>query len=242
MSWSDRRPRPGAVVPREQVEVTAAVSTAAYVREVVAAGTVEHLLDEARREAEAIRQQAVAERDALLAEARRQGEEEGRRVGYAAGYEAGEAEGLRRMAEAAETVLDHVRRDVATMREAAVDDLARLALAVASRLYRQQIEQDPDHVAELVRELLAIASPHRVHVVEVNPLDLPAVLRARAAWRTAEPTWSDMRVVPAPDLGRGALRLLTDGGWLERDWEAGLDDLRRLLITAASEERDENPA
>jgi flagellar assembly protein FliH len=237
MSWSDRRSA-RAVVPREHVTVAERVSATAYMREVVAAGTVEALVREAEREAARIREEAEAAREALWAEARRAGEEAGRREGYEAGRQAGEAEGLRRAAEEASRMLDALTEELAAMRRAAVAELATLAVRVASELYGRQIEADPDHVAEVVRAVLAEAAPRDVQMVEVHPLDLPAILRARAGWRASDPSLAELRVVPVPDVARGACRVLTDGGWIERDWPGALEELARRWRGATPGERD----
>jgi flagellar assembly protein FliH len=229
MSWSEAESRRAAVVPREAVAVHAPVSPSGFLREVVAAGTVDAVLAEAREEAERLRREAREARDQAFQEARQAGEAAGREAGFQAGLAAGREEGLRQLAEEAQAVLDEVEELLAREREDAVADLAALGIELASRLYGQQIEADPDHVADVVRALLAETSPHAPQLVEVNALDLPAVIRTRDEWRRAAPQQADVRVVPVSDLARGACRILTDGGWLERDWPERLQDLARLL-------------
>ena len=233
MSSSDvRRAGSASVVPRERVTVAAPVSPTTVVREIVAAGELDGVLERARAEARRIGEAALAEKDRIVTQAQAEGREAGHREGYAEGLRVGREEAMAATQREAEAMLALLDEELARLREGAVMDLARLAVQVASRLYMEQIEADPDHAAIVVRTLLAETSPNAAQIVEVNALDLPHVLKARHQWASAQPGLSDIRIVPSAELARGACRVLTDGGWLERDWPQRLEDLVALWAGA----------
>jgi flagellar assembly protein FliH len=233
MSWSKRIQ--AGVVPRERVAVGPAVSPSEHLREVVAAGTVDAVLAEARAAADAIRREAEERRAAVFDEARRAGEAAGREAGYREGFAEGYAEGLRKAADQAAAALRDFEDERARWRKDAFRHMADVAVAAAERLYRGQLTVDPEHIARVVHECLERSAPQAARVIAVHPLDVAVVLEALRTWRDVEPGVDGVRVVPAADLERGACRVLTDAGWLERDWPGALEALRSRLIAMVAE-------
>lgn len=236
-------PERGAILRREEVEVATSVSPAEWLRHLEAAKAAFDGVEEARLEAERLRQIAREEADAIRQKAYEQGEAAGRQAGYAAGYAAGRREALERLAAEANATLAAVSAWERETKRRAMHELADLAARAAAVLYGARIEADPEHVARVVEGLLDQAGPHPVLRIEVSPLDLPAVLAAREAWAASRPAVADVSITAAPELARGACRVLTEGGWVERDWPARLDELVRVWQeTAEADEPKGGPA
>jgi flagellar assembly protein FliH len=226
-------PERGAVLRREEVELAAAVASPERPRRRDDARDVLADLEAARGEAEQLRRQAREEAEVIRRRAYEEGAEAGRRAGYDAGFEAGRQEALQQLAAEANRILAAVATWERETRRRTVEQLAEIAARAAGVLYGEQIAADPDHPTRVVEQLLDEAGPHAVLRVEVSPLDLPAVLAAREAWAVSRPTVAGVSISADPGLARGACRVLTEGGWVERDWPARLDELVRQWQDAA---------
>jgi flagellar assembly protein FliH len=221
-------PERGAVLWREEVELATPVSPVDGMRQLDTVRDVLGRVEEARLEAERLLQAARAEAEAIRQQAYAVGEAAGREAGYEAGYAAGLKAALEELAAQANAALAAVATWEQDTKRRATRELAGLAARAAAVLYGQRIEADPDHVVRIVEQLLDEAGPHPVVRIEVSPLDLPVVLAARDAWTTSRPAMAHVSVAAAPELARGACRVLTEGGWVERDWPARLDDLVKV--------------
>lgn len=223
MSWSDEAAR-AFILPREGVRIGPADRDALTKQRnsrIAVPNDIEQLrqealrvLDEARVTAEAMGRQAWAE-----------GREAGHREGYAQGYEEGRARAVQDLAEQSRTILLQCEEAVARQRWASIAALAEIAAEACAVLYREKMAADPLHAAQVVQRLLEEASPHRVQVVEISPLDLPVVIKAREEWEQAQPDTARIQIIPVAGLKPGACRVLTDAGWLERDWPTELEAL-----------------
>lgn len=150
-------------------------------------------LGDLRRQADAIRESAVAEaarileaaraeRERLVATARAEGFAAGQAEGRAAGLEQGRAEGraealaahraaLDALAAKWEGVLAQFLADREHLMTQARSDLVRLAVALGRRVTRRTIAHDPGVVAAQVETVLAAAAKPTRLTVRVHPED-----------------------------------------------------------------------
>ncbi|GAO03911.1 FliH/SctL family protein [Anaeromyxobacter sp. PSR-1] len=172
------------------------------------------LVDDARAEAARLVEAAAAEREAIRAEAVREGREEGMARAAAALATAGEARAAR---------LAGLEREV-----------ARLALDVARQLLGRELAAAPEAVADLAARALARAKDCRELVLRASPADA-ALLRAeparsRLAALLARPEGPALREDPA--LPPGAVVVETEAGRIDARVEAQLAALERALEEA----------
>ena len=156
-----------------------------------AQGEARRLLDEARRDADALREAA-------------------RREGFAAGRQ----EALARITE------DAVRLGVDRARSAAAaeGELRRLAVRIAEKILARQLTLTPEAVTDVVRQALGAVRARRV-TVRVHPDDLPLTQEITGAAFVADPLIERGGCIV--DTGHGTVdaRLATQLAAIERALE-----------------------
>lgn len=131
-------------------------------------------------------------------------QQDGHAAGYAAGLAAGEAEIQRRIAQL-QGVLDGFTRPLARLDGEVTDALSELAVRIAGALVGRAYAADPTLLADLVREALdAVGSASREIELRLQPDDF-SVLAPHLSGLAG------VRVTPDPSLGRGELRLHSEG-------------------------------
>lgn len=167
------------------------------------------------RPAELERQAQIREQQAL---------ETGYRKGEAAGRAQSEAElePLRqRLAQAVAEVSEHRR----ALRRQAEEDVVKLALAIARRVLRREINVDPEALAGIVKAALDRLDGREVEGVRVHPGE------AEAMTRYLEQLGLPKRIKVTEDasLERGATIFETTRGELDGSIEAQLQEVQRGL-------------
>ncbi|MEW6756146.1 MAG: FliH/SctL family protein [Candidatus Latescibacterota bacterium] len=147
--------------------------------------------------------------------------------GYQAGLDAREAE-VRQAVERWEALrmeLAGQRRKVLEEAEALVVDLA---IAVAQRITRVQVETDPSVVARVVHGALQQLSDTSEVEIKVHPDDLQVARRFARRWAEKAEQETVLRVRPAEQVGRGGC--MVEGA--EENVDARLEEQMRVLHQA----------
>jgi len=191
------------------------------------------ILDTARREAEGMLGAAEAEADAA------------RRAAYQEGFAAGMAEAAERTSSALAAVAQMAGGldDLAErMREDAVREATGLAVEVAAKLVRAELDARPERVADVLRGAIRRAADRSALVARVSPDDL-AVCRA-AAPRIMEEMGgiSRLEVVDDPRLARGSCVLETNAGDVDATFESQLARVLEALAAPPDETLVGHPA
>jgi len=163
----------------------------------------------------------------------RLGMEEGRRDGEREGHEASsrqlEAEvapAIRALGEVAAKLAEESDR---LLREAN-DGLLHLAVEVAKKLVKREIQTTDDVAVRNVQQAIALIFRRGSLVIHVNPEDAPLVEKALAA----EPRWAEgfdsIAVRPAADMDRGGCRLLSGAGVCDMTIETQLGLIEEALL------------
>jgi flagellar assembly protein FliH len=189
-------------------------------------GSPQGVLDAARREAESMLAAAEAEAGA----ARRAAHEEGFAAGMAEAAERTSA-AMGAIAEMAGGLDDLAER----MREDAVCEATGLAVEVAAKLVRAEMDARPERVADVLRGAIRRAADRSALVARVSPDDL-AVCRA-AAPRIMEAMGgiSKLEVVDDPRLSRGSCVLETNAGDVDATFESQLARVLEALAAPPDE-------
>ena len=219
------------------------------------------LLQNARSEAERIRdestQQAEALRTRAQAEGRTSGHDkgcaEGLEAGRKEGYEAGYKEGLKQGAEdgsmlsqALDELVNKFTAEKDRLVERARVDLMRLALAVARRIVRREIDLDPDIAQRAVQEAIDLVANRtdvvvRLHADDLNTLEhfrRSLVQQASGAADGERPAGDRVRLVADESVARGGCVLTTTDGEVDMQVESQLASLERFLAGETREEEE----
>ena len=167
------------------------------------------LVARARTEAEAVRAEAGAVREA----ARREG------------FESGRADGV---AEAA-VALAAARREAARLLEATAPAAIALAAKMAERIVGRAVALAPETMAEIAGQALAACRPGAGTVrVRIHPDDLPAVEARRAALEAGAPA-ATLELVADETVGRHGCVIETPQGRVDARLDTQLAALERAL-------------
>ena len=203
------------------------------------------LLAGAKRRAEAMVERARADAEAARREAHEQGLAAGRKAGHAEGHAAGLAEGREAAhAEHSERLskligqldatligFDEARVDLARR---AVDEVPRLAVAVAERVTKRVGRFDPAVCKENAAAALRLVA--RSHDVElaVHPDDAAAIRDLLPDFGRRWPTLKHVALVEEDDLAPGGCRVRTAGGLVDADLQTQLDRIAIDLVPEPS--------
>lgn len=115
----------------------------------------------------------------------------------------------------------------AALRQAAAPEVVRLALAIAARLLRREIRADPHWLDEVLRSALAQLPGGRPAVLRLHPADAATIHEQLGAWSAQ--TGSRIELIEDPAIGRGGVRLESDGTQIEAGPAEAWQRLAHLL-------------
>ncbi|MFN9992154.1 MAG: FliH/SctL family protein [Phycisphaerales bacterium] len=200
------------------------------------------MLADAQRQAEEIVSRAKVERERLLAGAREQGFEAGRVEGVRAGTEQGAVQAhadaiveararLEPLDQAFAIALDSFVARRNELEQQASQQVIRLALEIASRVVKRQVECDPSIVADQVRDIIRLCmGPGRV-TVRIHPAD-ESVLREvlpRLCDGARDP--SSVSLESDASLARGSCMIRhAGGGWIDAGVRMQLDRIADAIL------------
>jgi flagellar assembly protein FliH len=192
------------VRPPVFAELTQRQAPPAPVREPARAGGPLEAVREGHRIAHAIIARAEAQAQEIVAAAREQGLEAGRRQAL----EQGGAE-LRAVAGALAAAVAKLEETRAQLREELAATLPAAAVAIAGCVLRRELQAQPDALAHVLREaVLAVLPAARVEI-RLHPDDLASLERHRDP--LAETLAGvDVRLEPSASVGRGGCFVETD--------------------------------
>ena len=171
-------------------------------------------------ELEALQQQAYDEAYALAWE-------EGRAAGYSDGLAAG-ADELKQRTAVTESLIAALQSPLSELEESLESELAEMLHALVARLFRRQIQLDPDAIVGLVREAVGLlpSAANRV-TVQVNPDDAER-LRELLPEATDEATrW---QIVNDPSIVAGGCRVICGQSTVDATIEARMQQLASSLV------------
>ncbi|MEN7342261.1 MAG: FliH/SctL family protein [Pseudomonadota bacterium] len=171
-------------------------------------------------ELEALQQQAYDEAYALAWE-------EGRSAGYDAGLSAG-AEELERRTAVAESLIGQLQAPLVDLEETLEAELAEMLHALVARLFRRQIQLDPDAIVGLVRDAVRLlpSAANRVSV-QVSPDDAERLRELLPEATDEETRW---QIVSDPAIVTGGCRVICGQSTVDATIEARMQQLASSLI------------
>ncbi len=189
---------------------------------ILAAKILKRATDQANRKISAAGEQATQIEQAAYDDGHQKGYKEGFAKGEDEGRAAGEAAARRefldrtgRTVEALETLLKELETRQIDLRSQAEADLMDLALAIARRIVRREIDLDPEYVLPAVREAIGLSTNRSDLTVRLHPDDMAVV---EAELPELHSVFTDLgKVHPLADssLARGEVRVVSMEGEID---------------------------
>jgi flagellar biosynthesis/type III secretory pathway protein FliH len=190
------------------------------------------IVEDARRAAEEMLQQARASCDSVLRAAR----DEGYGDGFAQGVEAADRETAGLIA-TAEAIATNVARERDHLLSQAEGELVELAMHVARRVVNTEVSINPDIVVEVCRGAMRRAFQRDSLVVLAHPADLEALRAAGPAMAAQLGGVHSLDFVEERRLERGGVIVRTPVGEIDATFEAKAAKLEDALREHAEQRR-----
>lgn len=164
----------------------------------------------------------------------KQAYDEGFALGKKEGRAAGEAE-IATQVQQLRGIVTALGAPLADVDDRVVDELARLALAVAKHMVRREIKTDPAEVVGIVREALDSLPVASANIrVQLHPEDA-ALVRAALSLNEAKQT---LQIIETPVMTRGGCRLVTDTAQVDATVEARFAAIAAAVMGGEREHDD----
>lgn len=178
----------------------------------------------------------AADLEALQQQAYEEARAEGMRQGLEEGREQGLAEAARELAarrEVLEATLDHLAAPLKDLDDALEVQLARMVTVMVGRMFRRQLELDPDSIVGLVRDAVALlpvtASQIAVHVHPEDAERLESIL-GRDASTDDESASARWRIVHDAALTRGGCHIASESSNIDARVESRIATMVNALM------------
>jgi flagellar assembly protein FliH len=162
--------------------------------------------------------------------------EEGFKQGYEDGRRAGHAAGTQQLAEACrhvESIIERLADPLRDLDDAVVKSIADLAILIARQLVRRELRVAPGEVVAVVRQALACLPAAARHPrVRLHPEDLELVAAAMGP-AEADRTW---RLEPDPLITRGGCLVETEASYIDATIEARIAAVASRMLGGDREE------
>lgn len=167
------------------------------------------IIERARAEARALREQAEREAEEVREQAREQGRQEGRAEAAAL---------LARATAARDSIMAESERQI-----------VRIALAAAGRIVGEQLSVSPESISAVVAPLLERARSANRLLLRVSPLDAEALRRALPGLQERAELRGRLALEPDESIERGGCVLETDIGLFDARIEVQIEALAKAL-------------
>lgn len=191
----------------------------------------------AEEEARLLIQEATEQAEQLRAEARRLGHVTGSLQAEAEFEEAVEVEvqlrveeRLRQLVPALQSATMQLVRDREQILLHSESAVVRLALALAERIVRREIETKPAAPQALISEVLQLSGRSTSVKLHLNPADVKDIEDHSADWQHLLATQTSLTIVPDPQVSRGGCLLETAAGEIDGTIETQLARIAEELI------------
>lgn len=188
-----------------------------------------------------LRQQAKLKEDMLQAEAMlSEAEKKSREIyeeAYAKGFQHGQSVGEAKALEEAETLLDYLKglgQAIALSQEkiitSAEESIGKLALAVAGKIVRREIQADESVVERIVRESLEAVKGGNSIRLKVNVQDMDRVRDHKDLLLQAVDNISDFEILEDPRVDQGGCIVETGYGVVDARIDSQLEEIGRAFF------------
>lgn len=191
--------------------------------------TAKQYLDEAKQQAEAIKQQAYDEGYSL---GQKQGLQEGHQEGCAQGQQSGRAEMqqvIEQSIEKAQHLLRVTEVEVKEQLIAAEEKIIEIALAVARKIVAYEVSENPMVVLPLVKAALEKVSDQEEVVIRVSMDDFEAVLQAKKDLQTMVGKEHALKIIVDGTIECGSCIIDTSYGTVDARIDTQFEIIKKAL-------------
>ncbi|MHB0938886.1 MAG: FliH/SctL family protein [Armatimonadota bacterium] len=201
------------------------------------------LCSEAELEATALEIRRLAEEQAaeLLAEAQRQAEAL-KAQAREEGYQDGRAQAVQEAQEsvqAVDTLIEEINQERAEFFDRSEGELVRLVTAIAEKVLAQQLAVKPDTILDYTRTHIKRIRDRETVRLRVNPEDLPLLMQARPSFLGEIDGLRDLQMQEDRRVGRGGVILEAPSGTFDARYATQLETIREALEAGQQEESGE---
>ena len=168
------------------------------------------IIEQAKADATRLLDKARLEREATLAEARKQGREEG-------------------LAQATEIIV-RAKKEAGGFLAKAEPEIVRLALMVAEKLVGKSLESDKELVLSIAAQAIESVRHQRELVLRVNPEDAELMRNSRKKLMDMLGRTKDIAVREDPEVARGGCIVETENGTVDAQLKTQLQLLELALL------------
>ena len=168
------------------------------------------IVEQAKKQAAGIVDKAKQEREATLAEARRQGREEG-------------------LAQATEIIV-RAKKEAGECLARCEPDVVKLALSVAEKIIGRTLDAQPDLVLYIAAQAIESVRQQRELVLRVNPGDAQLLRDSRKKLMDLLGRTKDIAVREDPEVARGGCIIETENGTVDAQLKTQLQMLEQALL------------
>ena len=182
---------------------------------------------------------ARAEAARLIAEAReaadrirREAQQQGQRQARDAAQQQGRAELERRLATALpalERAADALQREKNLHLQQCERQVVRLALAIAERVIRRELRQQPEITLDLIREALQLSASNDRVTLHLNPADYELWREALTRFTAQHHETQKVECLPDPEVTPGGCVVQTEFGSIDQQFHAQLARIEEEL-------------
>lgn len=188
----------------------------------------EELLQSAQEECEQLKKEAQEQAKLTCDEACKKGYEEG----FQKGYEEAKAE-LIELIVSFKNFEDELRRQKIEALKLAEKELVELALAIAKKVVRYEVDHTKQTVIRAISESIPQLADKEEILIRVNPEDLKVVQECAQDVKSAEPAIVKLDIAPDDRVSKGGAIVQSSSGSVDTDIDILIEtlekDLRELM-------------
>jgi flagellar assembly protein FliH len=206
--------------------------------ELVLAGKkqVAELLERANQEIADLKAQASREAAQEAERLKESATEEGKQQGHAAGLRQGLEDAKRQMAEQVKqtadncnAIVDAAEQDARRILQEAEPKIIELVLAISRKVIKDEVEERPAVVLELVRGALERVRDQNQITIHVSPDDYEFILQSRRQLQAVVGAEQTLTLTADAVLTKGGCLIETSFGTVEAGIDTQLESIRRVL-------------
>ena len=206
--------------------------------ELVLAGKkqVAELLERANQEIADLKAQASREAAQEAERLKERAAEEGKQQGHAAGLRQGLDDAKRQMAEQVKQTADNcnaivaaAEQDARRILQEAEPKIIELVLTISQKIIKDEVEERPAVVLELVRGALERVRDQNQIIIHVSPDDYDFILQSRRQLQAVVGAEQTLTLTADAVLAKGGCLIETSFGTVEAGIDTQLESIRRVL-------------
>lgn len=192
---------------------------------------------------ESLLQRAVLEAQAIVDEARAhasQIEKEAFEKGFAQGEKAGKQiaeKAMEATLKALDAALAKWQKEELKRSWEKAEEIVRLALAVARKILKREVKQDPSVIVDIVRDALSKTALREEVIIKVHPMDRETLMEARGDLLRELDEVRSLRIEADDKLSRGDALIECPQGELDLRIERQLSEIERAFEALLVERR-----